>query len=248
MSLSKTILKCWTRRWPWSSPSVRAAAHAAALNIADAPLFLNGTRGAAQHAGVGSRPQAVLRGLCRDHSDLDGDGTLDIGYKGYETDATGSTRSTTTATSTRTSVTRIAATTSLPSARTARRDCPGEWSGDLLNYLTTSRIDALRKVLYGGLRSTDDSPRIHRPIRPSLERSLIPQDAHSSGQEYTRAAVDRYDVHALHAVQRAGFRQPAFVCRYDVDRPRLTGPGPSRAPILPCCASRQTAVLAFGTG
>lgn len=31
----------------------------------------------------------------------------------------------------------------------------GDWSGNYLNYISTSRVDALRKVLYGGFRSTD---------------------------------------------------------------------------------------------
>ncbi|MDY5779044.1 MAG: hypothetical protein SPK04_03690 [Succinivibrionaceae bacterium] len=35
--------------------------------------------------------------------------------------------------------------------------CPGEnlWSGNLLNYATTSRLDIIRKVLYGGKRATN---------------------------------------------------------------------------------------------
>lgn len=49
----------------------------------------------------------------------------------------------------------------------------GYWSGDFLNYLTTARIDALRKVFYGGKRSTDTSS------STILERSVIPQDSHS---------------------------------------------------------------------
>ena len=31
-------------------------------------------------------------------------------------------------------------------------DTKAPWSGNWLNYITTSRIDALRKVLYGGYR------------------------------------------------------------------------------------------------
>jgi type IV pilus assembly protein PilY1 len=63
-----------------------------------------------------------------------------------------------------------------------------EWSGDYLNYLTMSRMDALRRVLYGGYRSTDDSS------QTILERSYIPQDAHSWGKEYTSVSVDGYDI------------------------------------------------------
>ena len=41
-----------------------------------------------------------------------------------------------------------------PTATTVNKQCSGAWSGDYLNYLTTSRMDALRRVLYGGKRST----------------------------------------------------------------------------------------------
>jgi type IV pilus assembly protein PilY1 len=62
------------------------------------------------------------------------------------------------------------------------------WSGDFLNYLTMSRMDALRKVLYGGYRSTDD------PAQTILERVFIPQDAHTWGKEYESEARDGYDI------------------------------------------------------
>jgi type IV pilus assembly protein PilY1 len=77
-----------------------------------------------------------------------------------------------------------------PVAQTLNKECGGvtAWSGDFLNYLTMSRIDALRKVLYGGKRSTDST------TETVLERSYIPQDAHSWGKEYTSTAVDGYDI------------------------------------------------------
>ena len=57
--------------------------------------------------------------------------------------------------------------------------CPGKWSGNWLNYQTTARIDALRKVLYGGYREVDSNS------QTILRRAYIPQDAHSWGKEYT---------------------------------------------------------------
>jgi type IV pilus assembly protein PilY1 len=64
----------------------------------------------------------------------------------------------------------------------------GNWSGDFLNYLTMTRMDCMRKVLYGGLRSTDTS------TETVLERSFVPQDAHSWGKEYHSVAHDGYDI------------------------------------------------------
>jgi type IV pilus assembly protein PilY1 len=69
-----------------------------------------------------------------------------------------------------------------------------EWSGNFLNYLTTSRIDALRKVLYGGKRSVDTPTSSSTVGVTVLERSSIPQDAHAWGKEYTSVAVDGYNI------------------------------------------------------
>ena len=63
----------------------------------------------------------------------------------------------------------------------------GRWSGNFLNWLTMSRMDVLRKVLYGGKRSTDNSSTV-------LERAYIPQDSTLWGKEYTSNAVDGYAI------------------------------------------------------
>ena len=47
-----------------------------------------------------------------------------------------------------------------------------EWSGNFLNWATMTRMDIIRKVLYGGYRFTDGDSTI-------LERALIPYDAHA---------------------------------------------------------------------
>ena len=77
-----------------------------------------------------------------------------------------------------------------PRSVTTDKTCSGsdEWSGDFLNYLTMSRMDTIRKVLYGGYRSTD------AVSSTVLERVYVPQDAHSWGKEYTSVAVDGYDI------------------------------------------------------
>ena len=59
------------------------------------------------------------------------------------------------------------------------------WSGDWLNYVTTSRMDALRRAFYGGKRIEDLTTTV-------LERAYIPQDAHVWGLEFssTRSTYD----------------------------------------------------------
>lgn len=136
-------------------------------------------------------PPSVMLVMGRDHklyyeayndaSDLNEDGTLDIryspaieyygyfdSYKYYEYDS-GDRRF-------------------VPVGTTSDKKAPSGdyWSGDFLNYLTMSRMDAVRKVLYGGYRSVDtDSETV-------LERAYIPDDTHAWGKEYSNSATDGY--------------------------------------------------------
>ena len=76
-----------------------------------------------------------------------------------------------------------------PVAKTMDKTCDGTtWSGDYLNYLTMSRMDTIRKVLFGGYRSTDSTD------ETVLQRVYVPQDAHSWGKEYNSIAKDGYDI------------------------------------------------------
>ena len=151
-------------------------------SISDVPLFLN--EGVAPlNMIVLGRDHKLYYEAYNDASDLDGDGALDIRYKPASIDYYGYFDSfkcyTYDSANGRFN----------PSTETDDKTCAGanEWSGDFLNYMTTSRIDALRKVLYGGYRSTDTGTTV-------LERSHIPQDAHSWGKEYASVAVDGYDI------------------------------------------------------
>jgi type IV pilus assembly protein PilY1 len=144
-------------------------------------------------------PPLVMLVMGRDHklyyeayndaSDIDQDGTLDIryspnityygyfdSYKCYKYD---------------TSNTRF-----YPYSVTTDKTCnkigegnynynQGEWSGNYLNYLTMSRMDSVRKVLYGGKRYYDGTETTSSSV--VLERAFIPQDAHSWGKEYDPA-------------------------------------------------------------
>ncbi|WP_207882345.1 pilus assembly protein [Pseudomonas sp. 30_B] len=79
----------------------------------------------------------------------------------------------------------------VPVAFTADKVCrnsAGRWSGDFLNYLTTSRADTLRKVLYGGYRATDSED------ETVLERSFVPEGALAWGKEYTGTTDAGFDL------------------------------------------------------
>jgi type IV pilus assembly protein PilY1 len=80
--------------------------------------------------------------------------------------------------------------------------CVGTWSGNFLNYVTTSRMDALRKVLYGGWRDVDST------TQTIVRRAYIPQDVLSWAKEYTSVAVDGYSIanYTPYAVPATGRR------------------------------------------
>lgn len=177
---------------------------AASLNLSQEPLFL-----------TQSQPPLVMLNMARDHklyyeayndySDLDGDGTLDLvykpgqidyygyfdSYKCYDYDESVGIFKPISATNSPVFVKEDgSAMTELEkeAERLLRKTCTGHWTGDWLNYVTTSRMDALRKVLYGGTRSTD------LDTQTVLERVFVPQDSHTWGKEYKSIARDGYDI------------------------------------------------------
>jgi type IV pilus assembly protein PilY1 len=154
----------------------------AGLDISQTPLAVGGS-GTPLVMLVLGRDHKLYYEAYNDASDLDGDGVLDTTYKPDKIDyfglfdsflcySYGSEKFT-------------------PTQKTITKKCGGgTWSGDFLNYLTTSRMDALRKVLYGGYRI----PASDTVSGTVLERSYIPQDAHSWGKEYRSTAYDGYNI------------------------------------------------------
>ena len=68
------------------------------------------------------------------------------------------------------------------------------WSGNFLNWLTMSRMDIVRKVLYGGYRSTDTA------TDTVLERAHIPSDNHAWSKYFPSTDLLKYTPYssALH--------------------------------------------------
>lgn len=151
---------------------------AAELSLPNSPLAVANLNVAPLVMLVMGRDHTLYYEAYNDASDVNGDGSLDIqfnpsisyyGYfdanKCYSYDKENGKN------------------TFVPTGFTKTRTCKdegggGRWSGNFLNYLTTSRIDALRRVLYGGLRKKDDV------ANPVLVRAYIPQDAHSWGKTW----------------------------------------------------------------
>lgn len=163
--------------------SALAALASSAVTIPNAPL---GTQISAKPMVmlVAAKDHKLFFEAYNDASDLDGDGKLDIRFKpaityyglfdstlcythNDESDNTG---------------------LFTPTSTAASGKCSGKWSGNWLNYMTTSRVDALRKVLYGGHREVDTAE------QTILRRAYIPQDGHSWAKEYTSETVDGYKI------------------------------------------------------
>ncbi|WP_188396437.1 pilus assembly protein [Oxalicibacterium flavum] len=142
----------------------------------------------------GNIPPLVMIDLSKDHqlyfkayndySDLDGDGNLEttythsIDYYGYFDSYK--------CYNYNTSANRF-----VPHSITANKYCSGNWSGNFLNWVAMSRMDAVRKLLYGGLRSTDEPATVAtgsgtatRSGITVLERSFQPTDAHAWAKFY----------------------------------------------------------------
>ncbi len=59
--------------------------------------------------------------------------------------------------------------------------CSTAWSGNFLNWATMTRMDAVRKILYGGLRYVDSDTATTSVV---LERAYVPPDAHGWAKYY----------------------------------------------------------------
>lgn len=171
-------------------------AHSANLNLATSPIFLSESAPPLTMLVMG-RDHKLFYEAYNDASDLNDDGILDVGYRGYLDDFAVNPKpvdyfgyfDSYTCYEYQENNATFGLSKFVPQANTADKKCAGNWwSGDLLNYMTTSRIDALRKVLYGGLRDIDN---VNETV---LERSHIPQDAHSWGKEYKSVIHDGYDI------------------------------------------------------
>ncbi len=86
---------------------------------------------------------------------------------------------------------------------TGHANTGNEWSGNFLNWATMTRMDIVRKVLYGGMRSTAGDTATGYTNGDTaagytvLERAFLPNDAHSFTKYYNGE-----DVHGLVGVPK----------------------------------------------
>ena len=156
-----------------------AQAAAGGIDISQQPLFTQSAQPPLNMLVMG-KDHKIYYEAYNDASDLNGDGALDVGYKPASIDYYGYFNSNVCYT--------YADGRFAPASPATNKQCAGMWSGDFLNYLTTSRMDALRRVLYGGWRQVDTA------TETVLQGAFFPQDGHSWGKEYQGIARDGYDV------------------------------------------------------
>lgn len=166
-------------------PAAAQAVFPGLLQLFDVP-YLAGQRIAPFVMLAVTKERQLFRKAYDDWSDLDGDGVLDTSYK-HQIDYYGYFDSYKCYTYNDTNR-RFE-----PQAETSTRYCTGQWSGNFLNWATMARIDALRKVLFGGLRSPvrgadgGDGQNLSDGDTASvtvLERAFLPNDAHSFAKHY----------------------------------------------------------------
>lgn len=92
-------------------------------------------------------------------------------------------------------------------AGTKPASCGGNWHGNFLNWVTMSRMDAVRKLLYGGFRSTDGTGATGIT---TLERAYIPTDAHSWAKYYNPNIAQAMDMKPLGTSETWAQRYPAI--------------------------------------
>jgi type IV pilus assembly protein PilY1 len=142
---------------------------AAALKLATSPLFTSSAVKPQVMINM-SKDQQLFYKAYNDYSDLLGDGVIEttytntVDYYGYFDPAKCYDYAT-------------ARGRFEPVAMAAAHYCTGKWSGNFLNWATMSRLDAVRKLLYGGMRSTDGAETV-------LERSFQTMDGHSWAKYY----------------------------------------------------------------
>ncbi len=146
------------------------------LTFATDPLFLASTEPRVML--LLSRDHELSKKAYTDYTDLNNDGLIDttyvdtVSYYGYfdsnrcYTYSSGNSRFEPAAAATGTNL----------------HHCSGQWSGNFLNWATMTRLDVVRKVFYGGFRSTDNTGTALGAT--VLERAFLPPDVHAFAKVY----------------------------------------------------------------
>ena len=169
--------------------TIMVSASAAVIDVAQKPVFLNPPDPRVML--VVSRDHELSKKAYNDHSDLNGNGVLEITYAdtidyyGYFDPKKCYTYNSTGVSSTSSSNNNGRFDPAVAATGLNSHDCSAKWSGNFLNWVSMTRMDVLRKTLYGGLRSIDNNGTALGDT--VLERVLLPNDVHAFNKVYAPA-------------------------------------------------------------
>ncbi|UTF61752.1 pilus assembly protein [Gilvimarinus sp. DA14] len=158
-----------------------------AINLAQSPLFLARPVTPIVMLNMSNDHQLFFKAY-DDYSDLDGDGYADTTYKNdYEYYGYFDSNK----------CYRHDGNVFRPAGRSSNHYCSGNWSGNFLNWATMTRMDTVRKILYGGKRASNGDT----GTLTILERAMLPQDAHSFAKFYNGTDINRLTPYSVTAGQ-----------------------------------------------
>ena len=141
----------------------------------------------------------------------------------------------------------------VPSSVNTNKYCSGTWSGNFLNWATMARVDVLRKVLYGGMRTTDTT------ATTVLERAHLPTDAHAFAKYYKGSDLNKLTPFSASQIAPTASSSSSRALYYETNRKQLynnlagtnnrPAPDSTNTPIAPSnpypagsCAAQVSAV------
>lgn len=162
-----------------------------AINYTPLPPYLTETKGAPMVMLNLSRDHQLFYKAYNEYSDLDDDGLIETQYKhsykyyGYFDNERCYNYSTTN--NRYVPVGKVDAAGYCTDATAANR-----WNGNFLNWATMTRMDVVRRILYGGFRSTDTASTATPSVSVTvLERAHLPTDAHAFAKYYYGTDIDK---------------------------------------------------------
>jgi type IV pilus assembly protein PilY1 len=147
------------------------------IGLTPLPPYLSETKGTPMVMLNLSRDHQLFYKAYNEYTDLDGDGVVETQYKHsyqyygyfdnqrcYDYDTTNNRY--------------------VPTGKVdASGYCSSQWNGNFMNWATMTRMDVVRRILYGGMRSTDGAVTSGSSLTV-LERAHLPTDAHAFAKYY----------------------------------------------------------------
>lgn len=162
-----------------------------AVNFTPLPPYLTEIKGAPMIMFNMSRDHQLFFKAYNEYSDLDDDGEVETQYKhsykyyGYFDNQRCYTYNTTD--HRYVPIGKVDAQGYCTDATAANR-----WNGNFMNWATTTRMDVVRKILYGGFRAVDTATAATPSVSVTvLERAHLPSDAHAFAKYYYGADINK---------------------------------------------------------